>query len=261
MTQNLVILKRDGTKATIQISRPEALNALNSQVISELRSAVEQVSRFTDVSTVIVSGAGDKAFVAGADIKEMQGLTAEQAAEFSRFGAETFAMLENLPQIVIAKVQGWALGGGLELALACDFIVASEKARFGLPEVSLGLIPGFGGTQRLARRLGVAKALEWLATGSKYTAQEALQSRLVNHVVAPEELDAFTDKLVESISKNSRSAVQSAKNVLRQGMETSLSIGQSLESGYFGLRFGTEEAKEGMLAFQEKRQPQFRKSQ
>ena len=250
-------LKTLGNVAWLEITRPEALNALNAAVLTELGVHVAALQLRTDISVVVLSGSGDKAFVAGADIKEMQNLTSVQAQSFSRLGSQVFAALENLPQVVIASVQGFALGGGLELAMATDFIVASQKARFGLPEVSLGLIPGFGGTQRLARRIGAAKALQWLVTADKYSADEAAAAGLVNHVVPHEELSAFVQNLVTRISKNGPDAVRAAKFVLREGLAGTLKSGCELESSYFGLRFKTAEATEGLSAFVDKRPPQF----
>ena len=258
-SQSTTLLKIVGTTAWLEITRPEALNALNAAVLKELSEHASVLERRRDLSVVVLSGAGDKAFVAGADIKEMQNLTPVQAQEFSRLGSLAFTALENLPQIVIASVQGFALGGGLELAMAADFIVASQKARFGLPEVSLGLIPGFGGTQRLARRIGAAKALQWLTTADKYSADEAAAAGLVNSVVPHEELSTFVQNLVARISKNGPESVRTAKFVLREGLNGTLKGGSELESGFFGLRFQTAEAREGIAAFVEKRPAQFPK--
>lgn len=254
----VVSLNIQGAKAFLQIERPDALNALNGDVLQALDNRITELQSRNDVGVVIVSGAGEKAFVAGADIKFMQKLSAPEAQEFSRRGSGIFSRLESLPQIVIARVQGFALGGGLELALATDFIIASNKARFGLPEVSLGLIPGFGGTQRLTRKIGVSKALEWMTTAEKYTAEQAQAAGLVNHVVSPEELVSFTDKIADTILRNGPEAVKRAKFVAQKGMECGIDAAFQLESGYFGLCFGTAEAAEGIGAFVEKRQAKFR---
>lgn len=245
--------------AYLQIERPDALNALNGDVLSELSLATEELRSRDDVHVVILSGSGEKAFVAGADIKHMHKLSSVEAHAFSLMGNRIFASLATLPQIVIARVQGFALGGGLELALAADFIVASSNAKFGLPEVSLGLIPGFGGTQRLTRKIGYARAMEWMATADKISADVALQCGLVNHVVAPEELVNFTNSLAGRILKNGPKAVKAAKVAARQGLETTLAMGSEFESSLFGLRFGTAESSEGMGAFVEKRPAQFSK--
>jgi len=248
---------RDGAVAMLTVSRPEALNALNSQVLTELGAHARSLAEMRDVQVVVITGEGEKAFVAGADIKEMLAFTSEEAARFGRVGAQAFAALARLPQIVIAKVNGFALGGGLELALAADFIYASAKARFGLPEVMLGLIPGFGGTQRLADRIGVARALEWVTGADKYDANEALAAGLVNRVVAPEELNDAVNTLARRIAANGPGAVRSAKAVVTASRRTDAGVGFELESAQFGLRFGTAEAKEGLAAFVEKRAAKF----
>lgn len=259
MTYKTISLNINGSRAHLQIERPDALNALNSEVLRELDLAVTSLQEKTDVHVVILSGSGEKAFVAGADIKFMQGLSSAEAETFSKFGNAIFSKLERLPQVVIARVQGFALGGGLELALACDFIVASSKARFGLPEVSLGLIPGFGGTQRLARKIGYARAVEWVATADKYSADDAKAAGLANHVVPPEELETFTNALCDKISKNGPYAVRSAKRAMLMGAEAAMSTALEYEAALFGLRFATAEAKEGIGAFVEKRPAQFSK--
>ncbi len=258
MTDCLTILEIHGKKAILQINRPTLLNSLNQQVLNEIHNHCLFLKENTKIQVIILCGAGDKSFVAGADIKEMQSFkSSESAQEFSSFGSKTFTMIENLPQIVIARVQGFALGGGLELALACDFIIASEKARFGLPEVTLGLIPGFAGTQRLARRIGCSKAIEWICTAEKYSASEALSCGLVNHVTKHEELISFTEQLSDKIIKNAPHAVKVAKNVIRQGIQSKFEEGCSIESTQFGLLFAGAEAEEGMKAFIEKRMANF----
>lgn len=258
MYDKLTILEINEKKATLTINRPNQLNALNKQVIKEIQEHCIQLNDRKDIRVLIICGAGDKAFVAGADIKEMQEFkSATQATEFSSYTADVFNTLENLPQVTIAKIQGFALGGGLELALACDFIVASEKSRFGLPEVTLGLIPGFSGTQRLARRIGVAKTIEWIATADKYSAQQAKEAGLVNHITKHEELCFFTDEIANKIMKNAPSALQVAKRVVKFGVANSFNDGCHLESKEFGLLFNSPEAKEGIEAFIEKRAPNF----
>jgi enoyl-CoA hydratase len=243
--------------ASLEIKRPEALNALNAQVLHELGECVEKIRSAPDVSVVVLRSQGEKAFVAGADIKEMATLTPSEAQAFSELGSRVFQSLNNLPQVVIARVQGFALGGGLELALSADFIVASNRAKFGLPEVSLGLIPGFGGTQLLSRRIGLARALEWISTGDKYTAEQALQAGLLNSIVTPEDLDAAIERMVASMLRNGPAALRTAKRVARRGANMSLADASLLESAEFGLRFGTPESSEGMAAFLEKRAAKF----
>jgi enoyl-CoA hydratase len=259
MQDKFVYLEIQGSKARLVINRPLALNALNHQILNEISDHCKQLAQNQSVQVVIVCSSGDKAFVAGADIKEMRDLNPQQAQGFSHFGQQVLAALENLPQIVIAQVQGFALGGGLELALACDFIVASENAKFGLPEVTLGLIPGFAGTQRLARRIGVSRAIEWISTAAKYSAQEAYSCGLLNHVVKPDELSSFVENLSDKIVENAPQAVRVAKQVVRQGMNTTAEVGSTLECANFGIRFSTVETSEGMAAFIEKRQPDFSK--
>lgn len=258
MIEKVTQLKIDGKKAILQINRPNQLNALNKQVLQEIHDHCLLLKDNKEVQVLILCGAGEKSFVAGADIKEMQDFnSAESATHFSSFGAKAFSMLENLPQITIARVQGFALGGGLELALACDFIIASEKARFGLPEVTLGLIPGFSGTQRLSRRIGESKAIEWISTADKYSANEAHISGLINHVTKHEELESYTDNLSDRIIKNAPHAIKVAKKVIKQGIKSSFAEGCILESSEFGLLFIGDEAKEGMRAFIEKRPANF----
>jgi enoyl-CoA hydratase len=253
-----VVLEMTRGVASLEIRRPESLNALNGEVLRELSDAVKVLRASSDVSVVVLRSAGEKAFVAGADIKEMASLSPDEARRFSELGSRTFQALSELPQIVIARVQGFALGGGLELALSADFIVASSKARFGLPEVSLGIIPGFGGTQLLSRRIGVARALEWITTAEKYGAEEALAAGVVNRVVPPEELERVLNGIVEAILRNGPGAVQAAKRLARRSSGLSLADGCIMESAEFGLRFGLPESGEGMSAFVEKRTPQFR---
>ncbi|MCA2961807.1 MAG: enoyl-CoA hydratase/isomerase family protein [Silvanigrellales bacterium] len=254
---NAVTLSLEGSVATLVVNRPEALNAINGAVIEALASHVRTLERSREVQVVVLTGAGDKAFVAGADIKEMLSFDPEQAAHFGQLGARVFSALGNLPQVVIARVHGFALGGGLELALSADFIVASSKAKFGLPEVTLGLIPGFGGTQRLAERIGAARALEWVTSAERYDAQEAFAVGLVNRVVAPEELDATVAALAKKISSNGPGAVRAVKAVVANSQRVNAGVGFELEAARFGLRFGTPEAKEGLAAFVEKRPPAF----
>lgn len=247
----------EGARATVEVHRPEALNALNRDVLESLESVAKELALRNDISVVVLQGAGEKSFVAGADIKEMQNFSAIEAQNFSTLGSRAFSAIENLPQIVVAKVQGFALGGGLELALAADFIFCSEKALFGFPEVSLGLIPGFGGTQRFSRRVGVAKAIEWIVSGEKYSAEAAKNAGLVNVITAPHELTGRVDNIVAAIMLRGPNAIRAAKRVVRAGAENSVAAGCQLESAEFGLRFSSTEAQEGMAAFIEKRAPRF----
>ncbi|RPH39648.1 MAG: hypothetical protein EHM87_23725 [Burkholderiales bacterium] len=247
----------EGARATVEVHRPEALNALNRDVLESLENVAKDLALRNDISVVVLQGAGEKSFVAGADVKEMQKLSPLEAQKFSELGSRAFAAIENLPQIVVAKVQGFALGGGLELALAADFIFCSEKAFFGFPEVSLGLIPGFGGTKRFSRRVGVAKAIEWIVSGEKYCAEAAKNAGLVNVITTPHELCGRVDNIVAAIMLRGPDAIRAAKRVVRSGSDNSIAASYQLESAEFGLRFSTAEAQEGMAAFIEKRAPRF----
>jgi enoyl-CoA hydratase len=242
----------------LEISRPEALNALNTGVLRQLSEHVHMLTRNPSLSVVILKSSGDKAFVAGADIKEMLDFSPAQAFEFSRFGQAVFNSLNQLPQVVIAQVQGFALGGGLELALAADFIIASQKAKFGLPEVGLGLIPGFGGTQRLVKRLGLARALEWTASAEKYNAQAAYELGLVNRVVEPEQLANTVESLAATIAAQGPQAVRAAKRAACAADSAAGDLGFEFEGQLFAACFSGVESKEGLSAFVEKRKPDFR---
>ncbi|MCB9591219.1 MAG: enoyl-CoA hydratase/isomerase family protein [Sandaracinaceae bacterium] len=255
---DLVLLESQGAVATLTINRPDKLNALDREVLAALRGRVEQLAANEAVRCVILTGAGEKAFVAGADIAEMKDLSVDDARAFSREGHAALAALEACAVPVIAAVQGFALGGGCELALACDFIHASTKARFGQPEVKLGVIPGFGGTQRLARRVGIGRARELVYSGAMIGAEEALRIGLVNAVHAPEELQAKVRALAETIAQMGPYAVSKAKDVLRDGEGRVLSDANALEVEGFAACFGTDDQSEGMAAFLEKRPASFR---
>jgi enoyl-CoA hydratase len=242
----------------VEINRPEALNALNSVVLQSLASTIEHIQSQAHVSVVVVKGAGEKAFVAGADIKEMLNFDQSQARDFSFYGQSVFSALAQLPQVVIAQVHGFALGGGLELALSADFIVASDKSRFGLPEVGLGLIPGFGGTQRLVARLGYARALEWMTSAERYTAEIAYQLGLLNRVVPHEQLDDAVEQLASQIANQGPLAVRRAKRAALAAASGAKDLGFEFEANLFGTCFTGSEAREGLAAFTEKRKPKFR---
>ena len=244
--------------AWLVIDRQKALNALNSEVIDELREAVAELTDRDDVLALVLTGAGEKAFVAGADIGEMADLSPFEARALSRGGQDLMALIEGSPIPVLAMINGFALGGGLELALACHLRVASADARLGLPEVSLGLIPGFGGTQRLARIAGPAVAREWVLTGDHYSAEDALRVGVVNRVVPAAELREATAKLAGTIAKRGPIAVAAALEVIRRGLEVGQSEGENLESDTFGMLFSTEDQREGASAFLDKRKPEFR---
>lgn len=243
--------------ARITIHRPTRLNALNLATLEELGRALEQVRADRQVRALILTGAGERAFVAGADIRELAELDALGAREYSRRGQELFRALELFPIPVIAAINGFTLGGGLELALACTLRIAAEGAKLGLPEVKLGLLPGFGGTQRLARLIPAGLALEMMLSGEPVTAAEALRSGLVNRVVAAEELMAEAEKLAQRIAANAPLAVRFCLEAVRRGAEMSLDEAMAFESSLFGLACCTQDMKEGTRAFLEKRTPQF----
>ncbi|QDG54687.1 enoyl-CoA hydratase/isomerase family protein [Persicimonas caeni] len=247
---------RDGGIATLTMNRPDQLNALNEQVIDDLTAAVDELSGRDDVRVLVVTGKG-RAFVAGADIKQMHGFEEAEAKAFADKGHAAMDALSKLPYPVIAAVNGFALGGGLELALACDLIYASDKARLGLPEVGLGIIPGFGGTQRLGRTIGWHHARELVFSGRHVKADEALRMGLVCAVFPAEE---FIDKvyaLAEKIAANGPVAVRVAKRVMREGSELPLDKANALERDSFGELFMTDDRSEGMQAFLEKREANF----
>jgi enoyl-CoA hydratase len=246
----------EGPLALVTIRREQQLNALSSRVLSELTTAAGELELDDGVRVVAVTGAG-KAFVAGADIAEMQELTPVQAQGFAELGGALGASIEGSHKPWIAAVNGFALGGGCELALACDFIYASEKAKFGQPEVKLGVIPGFGGTQRLARRVGVAKAKELCFTGDMVDAAEALRIGLADAVFAPDQLMTKVRELAGRIAANGPLAVAECKKLIHTGQSTTLDAALALEQRSFGLLFATNDQREGMAAFLAKRAAKF----
>jgi enoyl-CoA hydratase len=251
-----VRLEHEGAVSTLTVDRPDRLNALDSEVLGQLRDALEEVAGHAATRCLIVTGAG-KAFVAGADIAAMREMSPEQAREFSQAGHRTFDMIEALAFPAIAAVNGFALGGGCELALACDFVYASEKAKLGQPEVKLGVIPGFGGTQRLVRRVGAARARELIYTGGMIGAEEALRVGLVNAVFPPEALMAEARKTAASIASMGPLAVAGAKRVILDGADRPLPEANAREVDAFARCFDTADQSEGMDAFLAKREPQF----
>ena len=238
--------------AVLTIDRPEALNALNTQVLCDLDEAIAKVEQADDVRVVILTGAG-RSFVAGADIGEMKGFSAIDGKKFGVHGGSIFLRLENLSKPVIAAVNGFALGGGCELAMACDIRLASEKAKFGQPETGLGITPGFGGTQRLPRIVGVSKAIELILTAKTIGAEEAKAIGLVSEVYPAEELMDKAMELAQAICANAPIAVAESKRCIRMGMQTDISTGAAFEAEAFGVTCGTEDKNEGMGAFLEKR--------
>lgn len=244
--------------ATITINRPKSLNALNTEVLNELFQITESVAADESIRVLIITGSGEKAFVAGADISELAELNTLQAKYFVANGHKTMAALQDLAIPVIAAVNGFALGGGLELALSCDFIYASENAKFGLPEITLGLIPGFGGTQRLARLIGKNLAKELIFTGKMISAMEGLQMGFVNQVIPPEELMSTARKTAAAIAAKGKVSLNMAKQTINQGMDVDLSTGCKTEIDAFAICMASGDAKEGTQAFLEKRKPDFK---
>jgi len=249
----------DGPVAVVTIDRQDKLNALNQQVLLELADAFEQIARGpAPARAAIVTGAGEKAFVAGADIGQMSTLTVEQAREFAVLGHRVLGLIESSPFPVIAAVNGFALGGGCELALSCDFIIAADNARFSQPEVNLGVIPGFGGTQRLARRVGLGRARELIYTGDMIPAEEALRIGLVNRVVPRAELVSSARELAHKIATKAPLAVSAAKRAMLRGYDQDLISANALEIVEFAGLFGSSDQKEGMSAFVQKRKAEFK---
>ena len=247
-----VKIEQQGHVGILTIDRQEALNALNSQVLSDLDAAIDEVAANDDIYVVILTGAG-RSFVAGADIGEMRDLTSISGKKFGVHGGSVFLKLENMAKPVIAAVNGFALGGGNELCMACDIRLASEKAKFGQPEVGLGITPGFAGTQRLPRIVGISKAMELLLTAKVIGAAEAKAIGLVSEVYPPEELMPKAMELANAICANAQIAVQESKRCIRMGMQTDIATGSAFEAEAFGVCFGTEDQTEGMSAFLEKR--------
>lgn len=247
-----------GAVATLTVNRPKALNALNRAVLEGIAQVLRDIRHNPAVRVLIVTGAGDRAFVAGADIAAMAEMGVSEGLEFTRLGHRVMNTIEDLPIPVIAAVNGFALGGGLELALACDLIVASDKARFGQPEINLGIIPGFGGTQRLPHRIGHARARELIMTGEMFDAKTGLEWGLVNKVTAPEQLMDEAQKLAAKIATKSGFALRQAKAALRAAATMEEDAGLRYEQNAFGVAFGGDDRVEGMKAFVGKREPQWR---
>lgn len=256
MTQ-YIKLEQDGGVAWVTIDRQSALNALNADVLAELTAAFNGLAANKAVRVILLTGAGDKAFVAGADIAAMQKMSASDADAFIRLGQGCMTTVANAPTPVIGVVNGFALGGGMELALSCDWIIASNKALFGLPEVTLGLFPGFGGTQRLPRLIGYARAMEMIVTGRKLKADEALAWGIANQVVPHEGLKMAAQVVAQQICDNSQFAIRAAKRSIRDGMDVTLDRSMDVErNGFTGL-FDHPDRVEGLTAFLEKRKANF----
>jgi enoyl-CoA hydratase/carnithine racemase len=255
--ENILYEKRNGI-AYVTVNRPKVLNALNTPTWADIRTAFEDAQDDTAVHGVILTGAGNKAFIAGADISELAHATALDAERASRFGQKVLDLIENLGKPVIAAVNGFALGGGCETAMACTIRIAVDTAKFGQPEVTLGLVPGGGGTQRLPRLVGKSRALQLILSAEMIGAQEAYRIGLVNEIVPAADLLPRAEAILRKITSNAPMAVKFALTAVNKGLETSQDEGLLLEASYFGLCAGTEDKKEGTSAFLEKRAPQFR---
>jgi enoyl-CoA hydratase len=252
-----VLYETRGAIAYVTVNRPKVLNALNAATWQDLSTAFEDAKSDPTVRGVILTGAGDKAFIAGADISALAQATAIDAERSSRFGQQVLDLIENLGKPVVAAINGFALGGGCETAMACTIRIAVEHAKFGQPEVKLGLLPGGGGTQRLPRLVGKGRALQLILSGGLISAQEAYRIGLVNEVVPAPDLIPRAEAILNEIAANAPIAVTFALDAINKGMETSQSEGLALEASYFGLCAGTEDKHEGTSAFLEKRAPQF----
>ena len=255
--QKLIIEKQERI-GVLKINQPQALNALNAEILKELGQAFDELAADEEVDVVILTGEG-RAFVAGTDIAEMSVMKAAEGKKFAQFGSAVFRKIELMEKPVIAAVNGFALGGGCELAMACDIRIASSKAKFGHPEVGLGIIPGFSGTQRLPRLIGVGKAKELIYTAAVIPAEEACRIGLVNKVVEPEELMNESMAMARTIASKAQLAVRYSKEAINRGTETDIDTGIDVENCLFGLCFATQDQKEGMDAFLWKRNPEFKK--
>lgn len=251
-----LIVEKKSMVSIVTINRPQALNALNTAVLNDLEKFFKAAKEDKSCRIIILTGSGDKAFVAGADIKEISTLDQKTSQEFALKGQSIFSMIESLPQVVIGAINGFTLGGGLELALSCDFLIATPTSKFGLPEVSLGLLPGFGGTQRLSRLVGLSKAREMIFTGKHISSEEALKIGLVNQVVEGSPVEAAL-QISNKILANGPHAIAHAKRAINSGFDVELSKGLQIEAEQFSMLFDRPEQKEGIQAFIEKRKPTF----
>lgn len=250
--KNLLVEISDGI-AIVTINRPKSLNALNSETLAELDACFQEVEQDGSVKVLILTGSGEKSFVAGADISEMVNASALEGRTMGLLARSAFKRLEDMEKPTIAAVNGYALGGGCEISMACDVTIASDNAKFGQPETGLGIIPGFGGTQRLARLVGKKRAKELIFTCDMINAEEAFRIGLVNHIVRPEELLTFCKDMAKRMMKNAPMSLALAKQAINVGLDTDIDAGLKLEANLFGLSFATADKKEGMTAFLEKR--------
>jgi enoyl-CoA hydratase len=258
MAYQTIIFQKQGNVGVVKFNRPKALNAINPQLISEVHGALDEIEKDLSIRVVVLTGEGDKAFIAGGDISYMVNLPPLGARTWSEEGHDLGFRIENFPLPVIACVNGFALGGGAEMAMACDFIYASENAKFGQPEINLGIIPGFGGTQRLSRLVGKAIAKELCMTGLMISAQEAKAMGMVNKVFPPDKLWEETMKTAGLISSKGKVSLRAVKQCIDRGYDTDLRRGCQMESDHFSICMSSPDAKEGMSAFLEKRKPDFK---
>ncbi|MFC6182166.1 enoyl-CoA hydratase-related protein [Lactiplantibacillus daowaiensis] len=257
-TYDNILLDINEGIATLTINRPKSMNALNTATLTEIGEALDEIkANADDIKVVVITGAGEKAFVAGADISEMRDMNSLQAAELSKVAHNSFGKIENLPQLTIAAVNGYCLGGGLELASSCDVRVVSEKAKFGQPEVTLGIVPGFGGTQRLTRLVGRGKAKEMIAMGTMIDAKEAYRVGIAEEIAAPEALMDKVMEIAHQVMKNGLIAVSMAKYVIDRAADLPLDTAIDFETQMWAQTFATEDQTEGMTAFLEKRHAKF----
>lgn len=251
---NLIYEKQSPHIGILKINRPEVLNAINRAILEQMLDFLRSISKQEDCRALIITGAGEKSFIAGADIKEMQGMSHTEMLLFTELGQEVTQAISKAPILTIAAVNGYALGGGFEMALACDFIYASKNAKFGLPEVSLGIIPGFGGTQRLSRIIGTRQAKELIMSGRTFTAEEAYSRGIVNHLCESESLLKECSVVASEIIRHSHFAIMQAKRAIDAGFNLSMSEALELERNMCAVCFATEECAAGMTAFLERHQ-------
>jgi enoyl-CoA hydratase len=257
-TYENILVETRGNVGLITLNRPKALNALNRQLLDELSQVIHEIAADESARVVVITGAGDRAFAAGADITEIAALGPSDARAFASFGQSVFARLETLGKPVIAAVNGFALGGGCELAMACTIRLAVETAKFGQPEVTIGIIPGYGGTQRLPRLVGKGRALQLILSADMIDAQEAYRIGLVNEIVAKDNLIPRAEAILNKINANAPTAVKLAIEAANRGLDVSLAEGLNIEASLFTQCFATEDRKEGVAAFREKRKPNFK---
>ena len=255
---DLLQIKINKGWGVIKINRPKALNALNRKVLEELNKSIKELNKKNEIKAIVITGKGKKAFVAGADIAAMKSMNSFEAEDFAKLGQDTFSLIENCPKPIIAAINGFALGGGCELAMACDLRIAADNAKFGQPEITLGIIPGFSGTQRMPKLIGEAKAKELIFTGENINADEAVKLGLINKKVSQEELMEEVKNLVKKIIDKSPLIMKLAKESINVGMHMDIEKGSDLEKNLFSLCFTTHDQKEGMDAFLNKRKANFK---